>query len=360
MTPRRRAFSLVELLVVTAVMAMLFGMVIAGNRPSRNDGNIRRGAQQFASLLLATQSLSLGSPTGAAVIVSSDGTNTVYSQARRYPFIEGTLRTADQDGVDAFRVRLSVDNDDSAALIHGYRIRFLDRAGDTQGPPSTWFGFENKPIVRSVCHACELNPDGTCSTCDKACEVTVQASEYSRVSLRSDHGQTSQNTLWPVSSGTLTYQTARYPIPAGLSHHMPKGVMIDMRFSGYGDPTDPHWGNLHQRGSIGIGLDTVGAMDAVMQDVLPTDYESRDIQPLAPHEPMYFFVSASPTPGLPPDALPHPLTSEDAVWVVIQPRNGRVTVSPNVPQTEQAVVKNPLQALRDAREKARRGIGLGV
>jgi prepilin-type N-terminal cleavage/methylation domain-containing protein len=359
MTPRRHAFTLIELLVVTAIMAVFFGIVIAGNRASRNDGNIRRGAQQFASTLLATQSLSLGSPTGAAVIISSDGTNTVYSQARRYPFIEGTLRSAERDGVDAFRVRLSVQNDDPAALIHGYRIRFLDRVGDTQGPPSTWFHFENKPIVRSTCHSCELNPDGTCLTCGEPCRVTVQASEYSNVALRSDNGQTSQNTLWPVSSGTLTYQTARYPIPAGLSHHMPKGVIVDLSLSGYGDPTEPHWGDLSQRGSIGIGFDTVGAMDAVMQDVLPTDHESRDIQPLAPHEPMYFFVTASPPQGMPPDTLPHPLTSEDAVWVVIQPRNGRVTVSPNVPQTEAEVSRDRLQALRAAREKARRGIGLG-
>lgn len=359
MTPRRNAFTLVELLVVMAIMAVLFGFVIAGNRTSRIDGNIRRGAQQLASTLLATQSLSLGSPTGAAVIISSDGTNTVYSQARRYPYIEGTLRSADQAGADAFRVRLSVHNDDPAALIHGYRIRFLDRISDTQGPPSTWFRFENKPIVRSKCHSCELNPDGTCSACDEVCQVTVQASEYSTVSLRSENGQTSQNTLWPVSSGILTYQTARYPIPAGLSHHMPKGVIVDLGLSGYGDPTDPHWGNLSQRGAIGIGFDTVGAMDAVMQNVLPTDYQSRDIQPLAPHEPMYFFVTSSPSELVPPSQIPHPLTSKEAVWVVIQPRNGRVTVSPNVPQSEESVTRDGLQALRAAREKARRGIGIG-
>jgi hypothetical protein len=75
---------------------------------------------------------------------------------------------------------------------------------------------------------------------------------------------------------------------------------------------------------------------------------------------MYFFVTASPPPVAPPNDLPNPLTSEDAVWVVIQPRNGRVTVSPNVPQTEEAVAKDRLKALRNAREKARRGIGLGV
>lgn len=354
---RHRGFTLVELLIVMAIMVTLFGIVVSGLQPSRGDGDIRRGAQQLASMLLASQSLSLGSPTGAAVIIASDGpTGEMFSQARRYPYIEGTVDVASQQASDVFRVRLSVDNEETASLIHGYRIRFLDRVGGTDGPPSTWFGFENKPIVRSQCHAAELNPDGTCQACREACEVYAQASPESTVSLRTENGQTSQNTVWPTASGVLAYQTARYPIPAGLSQRFPKGVVIDLRHSGYGDPTAQHWGSLANRGAIGVGFDTVGAMDAVMQNVLPTNSQARDIQPLAPHEPIYFFVTLGRDVS---DPTVNALANPKAVWVVVQPRSGRVTISPNVPQTDQAVVANPLGALRAARDKARRGVGLG-
>ena len=357
MTPRRKGFTLTELHVTMAIMVTLFGIVISGLRPSRGDGNIRRGAQQLASMLLASQSLSLGNPTGAAVIISSDGaTGEMFAQARRYPFIEGTIDGAQQDAPDVFRVQLTVENEEQSSLIHGYRIRFLDRVGESVGPPSAWFGFECKPIVQSQCHASELNPDGTCAACGKPCDVFVQASPDATVSLREENGQTSQNTVWPVTSGVLTYQTARYPIPAGLSQRLPKGVVIDLRYSGYGDPLVEHWGSLANRGAIGIGFDTVGSMDAVMQNVLPTTSQSREIQPLAPHEPMYFLVTSS---QIAEDPTANALASDKAVWVVVQPRSGRVTISNNVPQTDAAVAADPVAALRAAREKARRGVVLG-
>ena len=70
----RSGYTLTELLVVMSIMATLMGLVVAGSRPSTGSADdIRRGAQQLASILLASQSLSLGSPTGAAVILDSTG-----------------------------------------------------------------------------------------------------------------------------------------------------------------------------------------------------------------------------------------------------------------------------------------------
>lgn len=66
MNGKRRGFTIVELLVVAALMATLFGLVLAGGRPKPT---ARKFAQEFASMLLAAQSRALGNPEGAAVII---------------------------------------------------------------------------------------------------------------------------------------------------------------------------------------------------------------------------------------------------------------------------------------------------
>lgn len=329
MKPRSHgAFTLTELLVTTAIMASLMGLVLAGARPSRGTGgDIRRGAQQLASVLLASQSLSLGSSTGAAVIIDSDGTfGEAVSHARRYPFVEGSV----DDGMPPSNptasqqtVRLSATNDDSASLVHGYRIRFLDRSNGVQGPPSDWFSF-----------ACMSPP------------VAV-------VKFREENGQTSRTAIWPTQAagGQLSFQVARYPIPTGIMQVLPKGVAIDLRYSGYGDVSLAEWSSLASRGAIAVGFDAVGSVDALMQNVLPAAGNSRTVQPLSPYEEMYFLVTAR---NEIVDAAVNTLASDKAVWVVVHPKSGRVTVSENVPQST-----TDATGLRAAREKARKGITLG-
>lgn len=358
-TRSRSAYTLVELLVVTTLTMVLLGLVVTGARPSRSNGDIRNGAQQFASILLASQSLSLGSPTGAAVIINSDDDaanmlSTVISQARRYPFIEGTVVSGmppANPAVLAQAVVLRAQNDDTAALEHGFKIRFLDRvAGGTDGPESDWF-------------------EMTCTTAPNAV-----------VRMRQEYGQSPQTAIWPAAaaSGTLSFQAARYPIPNGLTQALPKGVAIDLRCSGYGDESLAYWGSLSGTacGDIAIGFDTVGAVDSLMQNVLPDDGSDRTVQPISPNEQVYFFVTLEeeiPLPSLDPNASPPParevfatLASDRSLWVVIQPRTGRVTIAPNVKQkapdeaawqkmTEAEKQSALRAALRPARAKARQG-----
>jgi prepilin-type N-terminal cleavage/methylation domain-containing protein len=383
MKPRsRNGFTLTELLVVTAILMSLFGLVLSGARTSgRSDGDIRRGAQQFASLLLASQSLSLGSPTGAAVIVDpepseieTDGKrhevewlSETVAQARRFPFIEGDvlqgmpptqdelnraidlaqLKEKDPNQLE-FVVSLQPTNDDEAALLHGYKIRFFERADndvepDTDSPVSEWF---------------KLEPSQ-----DLAGNIKL------KVKLRVENGQSLQNTLWPAkpASGLLRFQVARYPIPAGLSQTLPEGVAIDLRYSGYDNLAMSDWHALANKaplatdgkrdravkplGAIAVGFDPVGTVDSLMQNVLPEAGESRTVQPLTPSEQIYFLITLR-------DEIEDPtvntLASDRAMWVVVQPQTGRVTIAENVPQTSTDVA-----ALMAARAKGRKGFGIG-
>lgn len=329
MTHRPRpAFTLTELLVVMTITATLMGLVVASSRPSRGTSDdIRRGAQQLASILLNSQSISLGSPTGAAVIIESSGScGETITHARRYPFIEGRVNSGMPPAdprVTQMTVSLTAENDSAAALIHGYRIRFLDRTADSRGPASDWFSF-----------SCTTPPTAV-------------------VRQRIENGQTAQTTLWPTVTvgGTLSFQVARYPIPIGVADILPRGVVVDLRHSGYGDPSLAGWGSLAGRGAIAIGFDAVGGMDALMQNVLPASGSLRTVQPLAPAEDVYLFVTSRSDVE---DPTVNALSSVNAMWVVIHPKTGRVTISANVPQQSDTI-----ESLQAARANARRGLPIG-
>lgn len=324
-------FTITELLVVTAIMLTLMGFVVTGARSSRTSGNVRRGAQQLASILLASQSLSLGSPTGAAVIIDPRGRlGDVVSQGRRFPFIEGVVEqglppTGAALSATSQTIRLRTTNDDASSLVNGYKIRFLDRGQGADGPASDWFSL-----------SCPTPP------------VAV-------ASIRSENGQTSRTALWPTvaASGTLSFQAARYPIPAGFSQSLPEGVAIDLRNSGYEGMAN--WESLAGKGAIAVGFDSVGSVDSLMQNVLPAAGQFRTVQPISPHEQIYFFVTLrTEIEAAILDPAVNTLASDKALWVVVHPRTGRVTIAANVPQ-----LTDDAAALRAARVKARQGTGIG-
>jgi type II secretory pathway pseudopilin PulG len=327
----RGGFTITELLVVTAIMLTMMSFVLTGARGSRTSGNVRRGAQQLASILLASQSVSLGSPTGAAVIIDSQGRlGGMVSQGRRFPFIEGVVEqglppTDAALSATSQTILLRTTNDDVSSLVNGYKIRFLDRGQGVDGPVSEWFSL-----------SCPTPP------------VAV-------ASIRSENGQTPNTCLWPkaAASGTLSFQAARYPIPAGFSQSLPEGVAIDLRHSGYEGMAN--WESLAGKGAIAVGFDSVGAVDSLMQNVLPAAGQFRTIQPISPCEQIYFFVTLrADVEAAILDSTVNTLASDKALWVVVHPRTGRVTIAANVPQ-----IAADATALRAARAKARQGTSIG-
>ncbi|MBU6309503.1 MAG: hypothetical protein KJS77_07145, partial [Planctomycetes bacterium] len=117
------------------------------------------------------------------------------------------------------------------------------------------------------------------------------------------------------------------------------------------DSTVANWGSLANRGAIAVGFDQVGSVDALMQNVLPSAGTLRTVQPMSPYEEIYFLVTSLKDIL---DPTVNTLASDKAIWVVVHPKSGRVTVSANVPQQA-----DDAAALRAARENARRGIVLG-
>jgi len=305
----RPGFTLVELLVVASIMATLFGLVLAGSRPS-DSSELRRSAQQLSSVLLAAQSRGIGNPTGSAVVLESQGTSSVMVfNAEVPPLIRGTVSAGippANPAVTTTGVTLDVGGAD---LTRGFRIQF--RGGGPALPPSSWFGFQ---------------PPGT-------------------VRMRSEDGQTPFNTVWPSAvGGRSEARIASYPAEGDLALPFPKSVAVELRYSGTGDDPATTWGGLANKGDIGLSFDSVGAVDVLSQGLGAASPTSRQ-----PVEPVFLLVATR--KDITADAA---LASERSLWVVVQPLTGRVTVSANVPQQGKTATD-----LRAARALARAAAAIG-
>jgi prepilin-type N-terminal cleavage/methylation domain-containing protein len=318
---RRAAFTLIELLIVAAIFALLFGMVLAVTRPSVA-GGVRQAAQNIASVLLATQSKALGNPSGAGVILDSSSgvTASTVSAADMLPPITGVCSTGMPPVIlsaTSAAVSITPTNADPSELIKGYKIRFR-KAGTLVQPPTAWMRFDGPETV----------------------------------SFRGSNGQTSGaagNTIWPAGSGTFAVTIARYPNKGEAVYELPRTVAIDLRYSGVGDggTFDPNWSDLSNKGSIAIAFDSAGEVDVVIQQAA---VPSNSVPPLHPVSPVYLLVASKADV----DANTS-LTSQQSAWVVVQPQTGRVSVSSNAPST----ASDPKERLREARDNARKGLPVG-
>jgi len=305
----RSGFTLVELLVVASIMATLFGLVLAGSRPS-DSSELRRSAQQLSSVLLAAQSRAIGNPAGSAVVLESQGTSSVMVfNAEVPPLIRGTVSGGMPPANPAATTTSITLDVGGADLTRGFRIQF--RGGGPALPPSSWFGFQAPGTVR----------------------------------LRSDDGQTPFNTMWPSAVGGRSEALiASYPAEGDVALPFPKGVAVELRYSGTGDDPATTWGGLGNKGDIGLSFDSVGAVDVLSQGLGTASPTSRQ-----PVEPVFFLVATR--QDITSDTA---LASERSLWVAVQPLTGRVTVSANVPQQGKTATD-----LRAARVLARAAAAIG-
>ena len=295
---------------MASIIATLFGLVLAVSRPS-DSSDLRRAAQQFASVLLAAQSRGIGNPAGAGVVLESVGTSaTSVFNAEVMPLIPATVSSgmppADPN-VD--QTSPSIDAG-GADLTRAFRIQFLGNRPAL--PASTWFGFQAPGTVR----------------------------------MRADDGQTPLNTVWPSTiAGRCEARIACYPGKGDLALSFPRSVAIELRYSGTGDDPATPWGGLANKGDIGLSFDAVGAIE-VLSSGLGTPSSAAARQPV---DPVYFLIATR--QDITNDQA---LASERALWVVAQPATGRVTISANVPQQNRDAA-----AVRAARALARAAAAVG-
>lgn len=346
------AFTLVELLVVASIMVLFFGLVVAGSKPG-SSGQVRQAAQQLASVLTAAQSRGLGNAAGAAIIFDSGTASglaatvsiTVFN-ADVPPFIAGTATVAGLPlpaGTTAASIALMPTNADTEDLQNAYKVQLggsVTIGTIPYQPPSPWLNL-----------AANMNGSGT-------------------IAFRGAAGQTILNTIWPEPTRTTTgsynpfaFRAARYPVKGDTALELPKTVAIDLRYSGIGEDSATiwnqttwiasgtavgGWGSLAGKGAIAVGFDSIGGVDGLMQDVYSQLGLRAAQPPIDPIEPIYLLVNSRATID---DSIVPPLSSAEAMWVVIHPQNGRVSVATNVPQTG-----FDADALRAARARARAGI----
>jgi prepilin-type N-terminal cleavage/methylation domain-containing protein len=328
----RRGFTLVELLVVTGLMAGLLGLMLSVGRPSGRS-QVNQLLQALSSAVISTQTRALGNDAGAAMFLDP-GTNGMPAVACNValstdapPFAVGAVTGTGATGmppaslvVISTNVALAAPQNGSAAnLQQGYRIRFSGTSPVT--PASPWFRF-----------SC---PGGDPASCT--------------VSFRSDANQTSDNTVWPRSAaGTfLRYEVAQFPQRGVPLTEPTKLAAIDLRYSGIGDDGLGSYASLHNKGPIVICFDRDGRLDSIMQygtGSLPT------VDPLTPTSPLYLLVAT-----VADIQANQSLQATTSRWLAIAPTTGRVSIAANV-----AVAGTTAADIRDARANARVGITQGV
>ena len=311
-----RAFTLVELLVITVIFASLMGLLVLGGR-SNNGSQIRLLSQSIASAILSTQSNALGNEAGSGLILTPAtdtpvASNTLYN-ADVPPYAKGSVSSGMPPAnlaTTSTVVSLAPTNTAAADLVNGYKILFRCDS-PSYVAPTPWMSITN----------------GT------------------QVAFRTSANQTNQNTLWPKppAGATLNFAMARYPIKSSLAVDVTKTAAIDLRYSGVGNTLTGDYGALANKGAIAICFNSIGALDAVMQNVLST---TKTVQPIQPAAPLYLLIAS-----LSDIQANRSLQQDSSRWLAIAHNSGRVTIASNVPQagtTETDVV--------NARKNARLGI----
>jgi prepilin-type N-terminal cleavage/methylation domain-containing protein len=314
-SPPRRGFTLVELLVVTAMLAAFMGLIVTGMRSSGGQQN-RQLTQLVGATMTTAQTRALASEAGTALILEPaingmplEGCNAIY-RAEVPPLITGTCGGVPPVSLSSTFAAATLHplNTDAAALTDGYKIRFFADAKNGS-PPSVWMTF--LPASNQVRFNASVN-------------------------------QTADNTVWPVPlpDAPLDFEIARRPQPSTVDFAPTPRSGIDVRYSGFGDEPTAMFGTLHPPllssaaapyFRMSLSLNRQGSMEAVLGHWVDGSGNVH-IDTAYPTAALYLLVATL-------DDIDGntSLSSAASRWISIAPASGRVTVSQNNPQPDPAI-----------------------
>lgn len=290
--PSRKGFTLVELLVVTGLLASLLSLVIVAMRPTE-DTQIRQAANALASAIMQTQTRALSKTQGAALAIYPSGTSVDFCDCD--PPIIATSTTAIPPAATSANIVFTRPSN-ADAVSDGYQIRFS--AGGPYGP---WFRLEpakNGDLVGVV-------------------------------SMRADLGQTTATAVWPaITSGSaIGCEISRMPRASQAAFTFPKNVRLETRYSGVGEEVNvnikpaPLLLSVNTLGGIYLHFDRTGALSTIIP--------GNGSNPIKPTKPVYLLIA-----GASQVSTDSALQSQTATWVAVLPGVTRVLTGKNTPQSK--------------------------
>jgi prepilin-type N-terminal cleavage/methylation domain-containing protein len=323
-----KGFTLVELLVVTGLIASLLSVVIVAMRPTA-ESQVRELARNIQSALMQAQTRSLTNARGACLVLVPSSTVSCGAAyfAEPRPIISTQMKAPDGATLEqilttgapnlfntgsASAAFITPVNADLPALEAGYRVRLS--TGATYGP---WYNFSFTAYDSSGMAAIAL--------------LTRPGSALDPAT-----------NIWPLVSGSqVPCQVVRYPEKVRSAVIAPKLASIDLRYSGLGDQPSPgsfdasstspiYWYSSLQSvdatspDSICLDFNRTGVLDGIFR-ITPFPGK-RWADAVTPNAPVYLLVATNDD-----IAANRSLQSTISTWIAINPKTGAVTAGKNNP-----------------------------